>query len=102
VFDTIGGATQDQSWGTMSPDAMLVSITSPPPEATARQHGVRSAFLFIGPNVPALNGLTALIERGQLRPIVGAEFSLSEVQRAHELSESGRARGKIALYVGQP
>ena len=102
VFDTIGGPTQDHSWSTMRPDAMLVSITSPPPEETARQHGVRSAFLFIGPNAPALNHLTALIERGELRPIVGAEFALHEVQRAHELSESGRARGKIALYVGQP
>ncbi len=102
VFDTIGGDTQDRSWATMSPGGLLVSITSPPPEATAHRYDVRSSFLFIGPNVPALNGLTALIERGELRPIVGEEFALRDVQRAHDLSESGRARGKIALYVGQP
>ncbi len=102
VFDTIGGDTQDNSWGTMSPGGLLVSITSPPPEATASQHGVRSAFLFIGPNVEALNHLTALIEQGKLRPIVGEEFALQDIKRAHGLSESGRARGKIALYVGQP
>ncbi len=102
VFDTIGGPTQDHSWSTMSPNAMLVSITSPPSGEIASQHGVRSAFLFIGPNASALNELTALIERGKLRPIVGAEFALPDVQRAHELSESGRAKGKIALYVGQP
>ena len=41
----------------------------------------------IGPNVSALNSLTSLIERGELRPIVGAEFALHDVQRAHELSE---------------
>jgi hypothetical protein len=33
---------------------------------------------------------------------VGAEFALADIGQAHRLSESGRARGKIALYVGQP
>lgn len=102
VFDTIGGQTQEASWDTMSPGGILVSITAPPSEETARQHGVRSAFVYIGPNVAALDGLTNLIERGELHPIVGAEFALADVGRAHLLSESGRARGKIALYVGQP
>lgn len=102
VFDTIGGTTQDDSWSTIRPNGMLVSITSPPSEDVARQHGVRSAFLFIGPNAAALRELSALIERGELRPIVGAEYALRDVQRAHQLSETGRAKGKIALYVGQP
>jgi NADPH:quinone reductase-like Zn-dependent oxidoreductase len=102
VFDTIGGETQEASWTTMSPNGILVAITSPPEEETARQHGVRSAFVYIGPNVPALGGLTALIERGELRPIIGAEFALADIGEAHRLSESGRAKGKIALYVGQP
>ena len=102
VFDTIGGSTQDNSWSTMRPNALLISITSPPSEAVARQRGVRSEFLFIGPNASALNQLTTFIERGQLRPIVGAEFALTDIQRAHEMSESGRAKGKIAVYVGQP
>jgi hypothetical protein len=31
-----------------------------------------------------------------------AEYALSDIRRAHELSESERARGKIALHVGQP
>lgn len=38
----------------------------------------------------------------QLRPVVGAEFVLEDIRRAHALSESGYAVGKIALYVGQP
>jgi NADPH:quinone reductase-like Zn-dependent oxidoreductase len=102
VFDTIGGSTQDDSWSTIKPNGMLVSITSTPSDDIARQHGVRSAFVFIGPNAAALNELTALIERGSLRPIVGAEFALPDIRRAHELSETGRATGKIALYIGQP
>ncbi len=102
VFDTIGGSTQDASWSTLSPNGLLVSVTSPPDDAVARHHGVRSAFLFIGPNATALGELAILIERGALRPIVGAEFALADIQQAHELSESGRARGKIAIYVDTP
>lgn len=102
VFDTIGGTTQDDSWVTMNPNGILVSVTSPPSEKVAQQHGVRSAYLFIQPNVPALNELCALIERGDVRPVIGAEFALSDIKQAHALSESGRAKGKIALYVGQP
>jgi hypothetical protein len=33
---------------------------------------------------------------------VGAEFALRDFAHARWLSEPGRARGKIALYVGQP
>ena len=102
VFDTIGGTTQDDSWATMNPNGMLVAITQTPSEDVARQHGVRSAFLFVQPNASALNELCALVECGHVRPIIGAEFALSDIKAAHALSESGRARGKIALYVGQP
>jgi NADPH:quinone reductase-like Zn-dependent oxidoreductase len=62
--------------------------------------GVRSSYLFIGPNVAALNGLAELVDSGKLRAVVGAEFALSDIKRAHALSESGRAKGKIALVVG--
>lgn len=57
---------------------------------------------MIGPNVAALDELTALVELGKLRPIIGAEFALADIKSAHELSETGRARGKIAVYVAQP
>ncbi len=102
VFDTIGGTTQDNSWATMNPNGILVSITQPPSEDVAEQHGVRGTFLFVQPNAVALNELAALVDRGQVRPIVGAEFSLADITSAHALSETGRAKGKIALYVGQP
>jgi len=38
----------------------------------------------------------------QLRPVIGAELALDRIARAHALSESGHARGKIVLYVGPP
>lgn len=102
VLDTIGGQVQDASWSVLSPGGILVSIISTPPQEKAKSLGVRSAFLFIQPSASILVQLAALIENGKLRPVIGAEFALSDIAKAHALSQSGHASGKIALYVGQP
>lgn len=102
VFDTLGGQVQDDSWSVLRPGGMLVSIVSPPDAARAERQGLRGAFVFIGPNPPVLQRLAALVEGGRLRPVVGAEFALRDIARAHALSESGRAVGKIVLYAGTP
>jgi NADPH2:quinone reductase len=45
----------------------------------------------------ALAEVVALWETGALRPLVGAEVPLAEVDRAHELVESRRSVGKVVL-----
>jgi NADPH:quinone reductase-like Zn-dependent oxidoreductase len=102
VFDTLGGDVQEASWSLLKPGGIQVSIISPPDEARAAARGVRGAFVFIGPNAPVLDRLAAMVDGGTLRPVVGAEFGLDDIAAAHALSESGRAVGKIALYVGPP
>jgi NADPH:quinone reductase-like Zn-dependent oxidoreductase len=102
VFDTIGGEVQEASWSLLKPGGIQVSIISPPDEAKAAAIGVRAGFVFIGPNAPVLDKLAAMVDGGSLRPIVGAEFALEDIAAAHALSESGRAVGKIVLYVGKP
>jgi NADPH:quinone reductase-like Zn-dependent oxidoreductase len=102
VFDTVGGRTQEESWPVMIPGGILVSIVSHPPEDEAKNLGLRSAFVFIKPNAPALDEIAQLVDSGKLRPIICAEFGLQDIKRAHTLSESGHSTGKIALYVGHP
>jgi len=102
VFDTIGGEVQEASWSLLKPGGIQVSIINPPDEAKAAAIGVRAGFVFIGPNAPVLDKLAAMVDGGSLRPIVGAEFALEDIAAAHALSESGRAVGKIVLYVGKP
>lgn len=102
VFDTIGGDVQGSSWSVLRPGGILVSIVSPPSEERAKAQGVCSAFVFIEPNAGILARLAERVESGSLRPIVGAEFALKDAARAQALSQTGRAVGKIALYVGQP
>lgn len=102
VFDTIGGKVQDASWSVLKPGGILVSIVSPPSDERAKALGMRSAFVFIEPNADILAELAALVDSGSVRPIVGAEFALKDIGKAHAFSETGRAVGKIVLYVGQP
>lgn len=102
VFDTLGGEVQESSWSVLKPDGILVSIVSPPSSEKAKALGARSAFVFIEPNARILDQLAALVDTGKVRPIIGAEFALRDVVKAHALSETGRSIGKIVLYVGQP
>ncbi|WP_082850210.1 NAD(P)-dependent alcohol dehydrogenase [Halioglobus sp. HI00S01] len=43
--------------------------------------------------------LARYMERGELTPSVGHRFQLGEIREAMALSESGRARGKIAVAI---
>lgn len=102
VFDTLGGEVQEASWASLRPGGVLVSIVDPPDPARAAALSVNSAFVFIEPNAPVLDRLAAMADGGKLRPVIGAEFALQDIAAAHALSESGRAVGKIVLYVGKP
>lgn len=99
VFDTIGGDTQERSFGVLRTGGFLVSIVgAPSPELTA-QYGVRSAMLPAQPNATQLSEITELIDSGKVKPFVETVLPLSEARQAHEMSQSGRTRGKIVLQV---
>jgi NADPH:quinone reductase-like Zn-dependent oxidoreductase len=40
-----------------------------------------------------------MIARGEVRPIIGAEFGIEQAGAAHELLTSGEVAGKILLRV---
>jgi NADPH:quinone reductase-like Zn-dependent oxidoreductase len=102
VFDTLGGEVQELSWSVLKPGGTLVSIVSPPSAETATSLGVRNAFVFIEPNPRVLDEMATLVDAGKVRPVIGAEFALRDIAKAHAFSETGRSVGKIVLYVGQP
>ncbi|HEY3414900.1 MAG TPA: NADP-dependent oxidoreductase [Armatimonadota bacterium] len=99
VLDTIGGDTQERSWGVMKPGGILVSIVSPPSEDAAKEHNVRSAYHFLDPNAGQLTRIAELVDTGHIRSIVETVFQLADARNAHEMSETGHARGKIVLQV---
>ena len=53
----------------------------------------------MSPNAEQLARIAELVASGEVRVEISEVLPLTEVQRAHELSESGHTRGKIVLTV---
>jgi len=104
IFDTIGGNTL-----THSPDALaqlgrvvsIVDIAQPQNLIQAWGKNASYHFVFTRQNRGKLDELSALVERGQLRPHIGAVYSLADIGLAHKLLETPNngLRGKIAIAV---
>lgn len=99
VFDTIGGDTQERSFGVLKKGGFLVSAVSPPSEELTATHAVRGTKVFAKPNAARLEEVAALIDLGLVKPIVEKVLPLEEVRFGHELSQSGHTRGKIVLQL---
>jgi NADPH:quinone reductase-like Zn-dependent oxidoreductase len=100
VLDTVGGETLKNAYGVVRKGGLLLTIASPPDEALARQHEITASFERNNVNGIRLQEIAGLIDIDKLRVIVEKELPLSAAKAAHELSEAGRARGKIILTVG--
>ncbi len=101
VFDTLGGDNLRKSYEIMKEGGTVISIVEEPDEAFASEKGIKTGFLFLEPSGEQLGELTKRIESGEIRPLTGETFPLSEegLKAAHELSETHHARGKIIIKV---
>lgn len=111
VIDPVGGELFVQAIGRMRPLGNLVAIgfaagmwpTIEPAALVGRNVGVQGFYLGRllrhKPRVvaEAVGELLALWQTGGLRPLVGAQIPLAEVDRAHELVESRKSVGKVVL-----
>lgn len=105
VFDTIGGDTLTKSPLVLADYGRVVSIVDiKKPQNLVEAWGKNAAyhFVFTRQNRGKLDALTNLIERGLVRPIIGAVLPLARMAEAHELLENGSSRGlrgKVAIDV---
>jgi NADPH2:quinone reductase len=111
VLDPVGGELFAASFARLRPLGTVIAIGSAagawPPLEPARLVGrnVGLAGFYLGRLLrldPVLVGeavgeLLGLWQAGALKPLVGAELPLEEVERAHELVESRRSVGKVVL-----
>ncbi len=97
VLDTIGGDTQERSFKALKKGGVLVSIVQPPSQELAAKYGVRALFYGSHPSSSDLTEIARLIDSGNVKTVVETVLPLAEARRAHKLSESGHARGKIVL-----
>ena len=111
VLDPVGGALFERGIGLLRPLGTLIAIGFAggmwpeinPAALVGRNVGVQGFYLgrllrhepeIVG---QAVGELLALWHTGALKPVVGAEFPLGEVDRAHELVESRKSVGKVVL-----
>lgn len=99
VLDTIGGETQERSWKVLRKGGILVSLVGPPAPEQAGQYGVRGVAFSSHASSSDLAEIARLIDAGRVKPIVDTILPLTEARRAHEISQSGHAHGKIVLQV---
>lgn len=104
VFDTIGGDTLSRSPDVLAQLGRVVTIVDiAQPQNLIEAWGKNASFHFVftRQNRGKLDELSTLVERGQLRPHVGAVYSLADLPLAHALLETPNngVRGKIAIAV---
>ncbi|OEC36240.1 NADPH:quinone reductase [Pseudomonas cuatrocienegasensis] len=104
VFDTIGGNTLSRSPDALAQLGRVVSIVDiAQPQNLVQAWGKNASyhFVFTRQNRGKLDELSTLIARGQLRPHVGAVYSLADIGLAHARLESPNngLQGKIAIAV---
>src|SRR5581483_3575264 len=111
VLDPVGGELFERALGLLRPLGTLVAIgfaggmwpELSPAALVGRNVGVQGFYLGrLLRHAPAVVGeavgeLLALWQTGALKPIVGAEIPLAEVDRAHELVASRKSVGKVVL-----
>jgi NADPH2:quinone reductase len=111
VMDPVGGDLFEAAVGRLRPLGQLVAIGYAgglwpellPAHLVGRNVGVQGVYigrlLRHAPEViaAATRELLELWSSRRIRPVVGAEFPLADVEQAHELMESRRSVGKVVL-----
>lgn len=121
VLDSLGGETLQKSLRVLRPGGKAIGISGPPDPAFAREAGLNPVlrlaitglsagirrrarklgvsyeFLFMRASGDQLRHITALIDSGALRPIVGRVFPFDQTAQALQGLEKGGIRGKAVI-----
>jgi NADPH2:quinone reductase len=111
VLDPVGGELFASSFARLRPLGTVIAIGSAagawpviePARLVGRNVGLAGFYLGrllrLDPELvgQAVGELLGLWQAGALKPVVGAEFPLDEVEEAHALVESRRSVGKVVL-----
>ncbi|MCY4486748.1 MAG: NADP-dependent oxidoreductase [Deltaproteobacteria bacterium] len=100
VLDGVGGEVQERSWPVIRRGGVLASIRGRPRAEEAAARGVRAQHVSVHADAAQLLAIAALAAEGRLQVHVDAAFALDEVRKAHEVSKTGHARGKLVLRTG--
>ena len=94
VYDAIGGDVLNHSPAIVKPGGALVSIIAEP--ATDRAD-IRTVFFVRDPSGAQLREVTRLVDRGEVRPQVGAVYPLADAREAFMAKSTKHIPGKVVL-----
>ncbi|WP_104140070.1 NADP-dependent oxidoreductase [Arthrobacter sp. ZGTC131] len=121
VLDSLGGENLKKSLRILKPGGKAIGIVGPPDPAFAREAGMNPVvrlivtalsagirrqarklgvsyeFLFMRASGDQLRQITALIDDGALRPVVGRVFPFDQTVQALQGVEKGGIRGKAVI-----
>jgi NADPH:quinone reductase-like Zn-dependent oxidoreductase len=99
ALDTVGGQNTEGLLPVLRQGGILVTIAAAAPTDAAEARGVRAEVFSSRGDPEQLARIGELVDAGEVRVELAEVLPLSEIRRAHELSESGHTRGKIVLTV---
>jgi NADPH:quinone reductase-like Zn-dependent oxidoreductase len=121
VLDSLGGENLEKSLRVLRPGGKAIGIGGPPDPAFAREAGlnpllrlviaglsgkvrkqakklgVTYEFLFMRASGDQLRQITALVDQGVLRPVVGRVFGFDQTPQALQSLSQGGIRGKAVI-----
>jgi NADPH:quinone reductase-like Zn-dependent oxidoreductase len=101
VLDTIGGNNIDRSLKVLKEGGTIVSLPSGVSETVSEKAAAQNKkgiFFFVRSNSD-IQQIAFMLETGALQTHVSHKFSFGDIQKAHELLQSGRVKGKIVVEV---
>jgi NADPH:quinone reductase-like Zn-dependent oxidoreductase len=99
VFDLMGGDIRYRSFAVLRPGGTITHISVPPMTQAPPRSDVTVKPATVSYGTALLDRITALIDRGALKPVVSATFAFGDTIKAYEQVMTGHTRGKIVLDI---
>lgn len=99
VLDLVGGEIQRRSYDVIKSRGVLVSTVGIVDEAAAIQRGIRTVALLMRRNRDDLSRLIRMVAQEGLRVRIARVLPFPEARQAQDLTEQGRAQGKVLMRV---
>jgi len=99
VFDVIGGDVHRRSYAALRRGGTIVALAAAPFEDQSARWGVKLATPQVASDPAALTEIVGLVAAGELKPCVECVLPIADFAKAHQMSETGHARGKTVLVL---
>lgn len=98
ILDVIGGEIQERSVKALRKGGILVTVGIHV-AGQGGSRGIETRDFAVRSDGEQLSEIAKLVDAGKLKLNVGTVLPLNKAREAHELVESGRAKGKVVLKV---